>query len=395
MLPSITSRSLTTAENFTLWGVALLTSLAGRRRLFSIMHRRPHALKSSSAFSGGPGRRLVGTSLVFLFALVACAGSEGPTGEETASGGTVGSSGGGPASGGAASGGASTDASGGSLGSGGALTASGGAVGSGGALGSGGDQSGEGSGGELNGSGGGGSTEPVFHVFLLMGQSNMAGYSQAQAADKVENPRIKVLGFDDCAATGRVEGEWDVAAPPLHECWNSAVGPGDYFAKTLIEKYPEQDTIGLVPLAVSGSKIEPFMKSGGDKWAWIIQRAQAAQEAGGVIEGILFHQGESNCGDSAWPGKVKTLVTDLRTELGLGNAPFLAGELLRTGACANHNTLVAQLPGQIDNAHVISAQDLAMDPADTTWELHFGHDAQVTFGQRYAATMIQVLGLDP
>jgi hypothetical protein len=251
-----------------------------------------------------------------------------------------------------------------------------------------------GTGGQANtGGSGGGGNQPVFHVFLLLGQSNMAGYPKALAADQTENPRIKVLGYDACAATGRVEGQWDTAAPPLHECWNAGLGPGDYFAKTLIDEYPAQDTIGLVPAAISGEKIETFMKVGGSKYDWIVSRAKAAQDAGGVIEGILFHQGESNCGDGAWPGKVKTLVTDLRAELGLGNVPFLAGELLYSGNCSQHNPLVNQLPGQLTNAHVISAQGLLRDPADTQWNVHFSRDAQVTFGTRYAEKMVSALGL--
>ncbi|XXY55164.1 hypothetical protein WME91_07285 [Sorangium sp. So ce269] len=44
----------------------------------------------------------------------------------------------------------------------------------------------------------------------------MAGYPKASNADRTENPSIKVLGFDDCAGTGRVEGQWGIAAPPLH-----------------------------------------------------------------------------------------------------------------------------------------------------------------------------------
>jgi hypothetical protein len=219
----------------------------------------------------------------------------------------------------------------------------------------------------------------------------MAGYAKAEDADKVEDPRVKVLGFDDCAATGRVQDEWDVAVPPLHECWNGALGPGDYFGKTLIEELPSDDTIGLVPCAISGEKIETFQKAGGTKYDWIVDRAKLAQQAGGVIEGILFHQGESNCSDSNWPGKVKTLVTDLRSDLGLGEAPFLAGELPPTGACSAHNTLVNQLPGLIPNAHVVSAAGLVVDPADTTWNLHFDHDSQVTFGERFAAKMVEAL----
>lgn len=233
---------------------------------------------------------------------------------------------------------------------------------------------------------------PTFHVFLLLGQSNMAGYPKAQPADRTEDPRVRVLGFDNCAATGRATDQWDVAAPPLHECWNDGLGPGDYFAKTLLEVIPEGDSIGLVPCAISGERIEPFLKVGGARYDYILRRARMAQEAGGIIEGILFHQGESNSGDPSWPGKVNTLVADLRVDLGLGEVPFLAGELLYTGGTSGHNVLVNQLPSVVSNAFVISANGLVVDPADTQWNLHFGRDSVVEFGKRYAQTMIEALG---
>ncbi|WP_437964330.1 sialate O-acetylesterase [Sorangium sp. So ce260] len=107
----------------------------------------------------------------------------------------------------------------------------------------------------------------MFHVFPLLGQSNMAVYPKASNADKTENPRIKVLGFDDCAWTGRVEGPWDIAAPPLHECWNGAIGPGDCFAKTIIDRYPAQNSAGLVPSAISRERVETSMKAGGAKYS--------------------------------------------------------------------------------------------------------------------------------
>jgi len=233
---------------------------------------------------------------------------------------------------------------------------------------------------------------PTFHVFLLLGQSNMAGYPKAQPADRVEDARVRVLGFDDCAATGRVTDQWDVAAPPLHECWNDGLGPGDYFAKAVLDVIPEGDTIGLVPCAISGERIETFLKQGGSRYDYIVRRARLAQDAGGVVEGILFHQGESNNGDPSWPGKVSALITDLRTDLALGEVPFLAGELLYTGDAAGHNARVNQLPSSISNAFVISANGLVVDPIDTRWNLHFGRDSQVEFGKRYARAMIAALG---
>jgi hypothetical protein len=220
----------------------------------------------------------------------------------------------------------------------------------------------------------------------------MAGWARATAADKVEDPRIQVLGFDGCAATGRVNNQWDVAAPPLHECGPGAIGPGDWFSKTLLQKLPPNDKIYLVPCALSGQAVSVFSK-GTDKYTWMVNRVKAAQQMGGVLEGMLFHQGESDCGNSAWPGKVKQLVTDLRADLGAGDVPFLAGELAPDGDCSNHNPLVNQLPSQITNAHVISAQGLHIDPADTQWHLHFGHDDTVELGKRYEAKMAELLGL--
>jgi hypothetical protein len=122
----------------------------------------------------------------------------------------------------------------------------------------------------------------------------------------------------------------------------------------------------------------------GGAYEWVVERARLAQRSG-VIKGILFHQGESDSGQSAWVGKVRGMVTDLRTDLGLGNVPFLAGELLYSGCCSGHNTIVNQLPGQIMNAHVIPANGLGASD-----QYHFDLAAQRTFGQRYGTKMIEV-----
>ena len=230
--------------------------------------------------------------------------------------------------------------------------------------------------------------DAVFHVFLLLGQSNMAGFQKALAEDKVANSRILALGFDDCPAANRTEGEWSVAVPPLHECWNGALGPGDTFAKAMLDVYPGEDKIGVVPSALSGKPVETFMKGLPDsRYEWILARARAALDAGGVIEGILYHQGESNCGQPDWPEKVATFITDLRTDLGLGdNVPVLVGELLYSGDCARQNPLVHRIPELLANAHVVSAAGLDMAEGDP-WRVHFSRDADIELGLRYARAM--------
>jgi len=255
-----------------------------------------------------------------------------------------------------------------------------------------------------NGGGGaetpGGNEDTGFHVYLLIGQSNMEGMPKATAEDQTPDERVKVLAYNDCPNLSRTYNEWYTAAPPLHSCY-AGVGPGDYFGRALAAAYP-QATIGLVPCAISGVDIDFFRKGvtsarrsefqippdnhWGGAYEWVIERARIAQQTG-VIKGIIFHQGESDTGQTVWVEKVKGMVTDLRTDLGLGEVPFVAGELLISGGCcASHNPIINQLPGQITNAFVVSAMGLV--GAD---EAHFDLAGQRELGARYAQTMLAAL----
>lgn len=253
------------------------------------------------------------------------------------------------------------------------------------------------------GSGGAAAPSTTFHVFLLIGQSNMAGGAKTDPADLQENPRVKVLGYDACNATGRKYNEWDTASPPLHACWSNGIGPGDQFGKTLISKLPAGDTIGLVPCAIPGVDIDFFRKGvvsarrkefsipPDNHWSsaydWVLERARLAQQQGGVIDGIIFHQGESDIGQTVWLDKVKDMVEDLRTDLTLGSAPFIAGELLYGGAGNGHNTIVNQLPSRIANTTVVSAAGLkGVD------SFHFDSAGVRLLGQRYAEAISKAKG---
>ncbi len=236
-------------------------------------------------------------------------------------------------------------------------------------------------------------------IFLLIGQSNMEGAPRPESRDLAENLRVQVLGYD-AGCPGRTWNEWAPAVPPLHRCW-AGVGPGDYFGKAMAEAWPNAE-IGLVPCAISGVDIDFFRKgvvsSRRDEfeippdnaregaYEMVIERARVAQQSG-VIRGILFHQGESDTGNPAWVGKVREMVTDLRADLGLGEeVPFVAGELLYSGCCSAHNPLIHQLPEQIPNAHVVSAEGLLGQD-----EAHFDLEGQRELGARYAEAMLEAL----
>jgi hypothetical protein len=125
-----------------------------------------------------------------------------------------------------------------------------------------------------------------------------------------------------------------------------------------------------------------------DRWEtgyeFIVSRARQAQEVG-VISGILFHQGESNDGQTEWVDAVAGLVDDLRSDLDTGDVPFLAGELYYDGG---RNEAIAGFPDVIPNAHVVSAEGL-----NGTDMYHFDLVGQRELGKRYGEKMQEVLTL--
>jgi len=253
-----------------------------------------------------------------------------------------------------------------------------------------------------------------FRIYLLIGQSNMAGMAPWEAQDRNTNARIQDLAYDNCSNLGRTYNKWYTATPPLHGCWGS-LGPGDWFGRTMADSLPKAK-IGLVPCAVSGTGVQLFMKGvnysgrGNYKlppdnsmsgYEMVRSRAALAQKSG-VISGILFHQGEADNGNSAWPGWVKSMVDSLRKDLNLDpkTTPFIAGELLYSGCCAGHNALVHRIPDVVANGYWVSsgttpeqvwktgATGLAgiggTDPA------HFNAASYRELGKRYARKMLQV-----
>jgi Carbohydrate esterase, sialic acid-specific acetylesterase/Cellulose binding domain len=240
--------------------------------------------------------------------------------------------------------------------------------------------------------------DPNFHIYLMFGQSNMEGAAPIENQDRITNSRVKVMADLNCSNLGRIYGNWYTASPPLNRC-GSGLGPGDYFGKTMADAMPSSVTIGLVPAAVSGTPIELYQKSapigrnnqnipsqfnGG--YAWLLDMAKKAQQVG-VIKGIIFHQGESDTSDPLWKHQVKEIVTDLRKDLGIGDVPFLAGELLYAdyqSCCHWHNAEVNKLPGLIPNAYVVSAMGLpGMDV------YHFTTASYRELGRRYAQIMLE------
>ena len=130
-----------------------------------------------------------------------------------------------------------------------------------------------------------------FHLYLLAGQSNMAGRGKVEAEDTTRHPRIWVLTKNN---------DWQLATEPLHFDKPNIVGVGIGFA--FAKKMAELDTnivIGLIPCSVGGSPIEMWQPTKyyeptkSYPYDDALKRAQIAMQRG-TLKGILWHQGESD-----------------------------------------------------------------------------------------------------
>lgn len=129
--------------------------------------------------------------------------------------------------------------------------------------------------------------EAQFHLYLLIGQSNMAGRGLVDAASKVPHPRVLMLNKNR---------EWVAAIDPLHfDKTVAGVGPGLAFGKQMAEANP-QVRIGLIPCAVGGTPISAWVPGKEDKstrthpYDDMLERVRVAMQTG-VLKGILWHRG--------------------------------------------------------------------------------------------------------
>lgn len=228
--------------------------------------------------------------------------------------------------------------------------------------------------------------DPQFHLYLLIGQSNMAGRGTVDAESKATHPRVLMLNKNR---------EWVPATDPMHfDKPVAGVGPGLAFGRQMAEGNPAI-RIGLVPCAVGGSPISAWTPGGEDKatrthpYDDMLERARAAMKAG-VLKGILWHQGESDLKNADYGARLTELIERLRKDLAAPNAPFIASELSplnpkNADAVAAFNGIVQDL--RAGNYGCVSGAGLA-DRGD---KLHYDSASARILGQRFAEKMKALL----
>lgn len=209
-------------------------------------------------------------------------------------------------------------------------------------------------------------------LFLLIGQSNMAGRGKVEAQDKLENPRVFMLTKDL---------KWVLAKDPLHfDKPVAGVGPGSEFAREVLKADPGA-TIGLIPCAVGGTSLDQW-KAGGALYKTAVERARQAMKQG-RLAGILWLQGEA---DSA-PDKAATYATRfdamigrLRKDLKADKVPVVMGEV--SHGYGNNDAVNVELAKAAKKVPLCA---LASSEGLGNKALHFNSADVRALGRRFAA----------
>lgn len=232
------------------------------------------------------------------------------------------------------------------------------------------------------------------HVFLLVGQSNMAGRAQIEAEDEGEIDKVELWNIG--------EKRWEPAEAPFNRYAPHRKGlsmqrlnPGPTFAGAWAKAHPGIK-VGIVCSVRGGTSIEEWGKGRTKPWALYdsaLAAVRSALEAEGEkgttnrLVGILWHQGESNSSRAEkYPAQLQSLVAQWREDLEQPQLPFVFGQVGQwKPEYEAFNEMIVKQPAAIPGTACVTTEGLTnFDNA------HFDSKSQRELGKRYAKAMIEL-----
>lgn len=227
-------------------------------------------------------------------------------------------------------------------------------------------------------------------LFLLVGQSNMAGRATIEPQDRI---------VIDGVYSFNKERNWVPAVDPLHfDSKLAGAGLGRTFARVLKTANPTF-SIGLIPCAVGATSLAEWQR-GGKLYADAVLRTRAAMRYG-RLRGILWHQGEGESlkkeDATSYIQRWSVFIHDLRSDLDAPDVPVVVGELCeslyhrpngRSRFARIVNEQLALIPLNVPHTGFVSSAGLK-DKGDF---VHFDSSSVRELGRRYGYAF---LALDP
>ncbi len=222
-------------------------------------------------------------------------------------------------------------------------------------------------------------------IFLLAGQSNMAGRGKVEPQDTIPNERILTINKNNL---------WILAKEPLHfyEPRLTGLDCGLSFGRELLNHIPDSVSIALIPCAVGGSSMQQWLGDLHHRDVQLLSNLKNKVDFAsqyGIVKGILWHQGESDASAELIPKyeqNLQHLISTLRHITGQNDLPFLMGELASFANPEKQrrwdaiNSIMHKVAGKDENTFVIGTGDL-QTKGDS---VHFNAAGQRSMGWRFA-----------
>ncbi|KAF1882568.1 hypothetical protein Lal_00002746 [Lupinus albus] len=237
-----------------------------------------------------------------------------------------------------------------------------------------------------------GSSKAKMDIFILAGQSNMAGRGNVKEGkwngnvppECKPNPSIQRLSANL---------QWEEAREPLHAdidvSKTCGIGPGLAFANEIVRikgGHGYGNVVGLVPCAVGGTKIEQWSK-GSHLYNELVKRAMNSvngSDGGGTIRALLWYQGESDTVREedavAYKHKMESFIMDIRSDLHLPSLLIIQVALASGEGKFIEKVRHAQLGITLCNVKCVDAKGLRLKDD----KLHLTTMSEVHLGLRLA-----------
>jgi len=229
-------------------------------------------------------------------------------------------------------------------------------------------------------------------IFMMAGQSNMAGRGTIEPQDTITNKRILTIDSENNLMDAR---------EPLHfyEPGLKGLDCGISFAQELLKHIPDSITIAMVPCAVGGSSVFQWLNDEQHRGVNLLgnfrEKVHLAQNKG-VIKGVLWHQGESNANAPDLP-EYKDALTQLfslfREYIRNDEIPIIMGELGKFAIPEEKaerfeevNKIIREIASEYDHVFYVPSDGLN----HLGDNLHFNSAAQRELGKRYARKYIEI-----
>lgn len=234
-------------------------------------------------------------------------------------------------------------------------------------------------------------------IFMMAGQSNMAGRGLVEPEDTLTHKRILTINE---------KNEWVLAKEPLHFYEPSMTGLdcGLAFGKELIKHLPDSVSIALIPCAIGGSSIQQWLGDSIFRGVQLMHNFQEKAEFArqyGRMKGILWHQGESDATDERIPryeAQLEKLVSTFRDHLEDDALPVLIGELgsyaipkEKRAKWDKINQAIHQFAASDEHVGVVRTDDLK-HKGD---HVHFNSASQRELGRRFAEKYVEMMTQQP